>query len=88
MKTHIQLGIFLMLTTGFLSFAGSEKTIENLKSAYNGEYNASIKYADFADQARKEGLTNIAIMFSATSKAEAIHAENHKKVLSRMGQTV
>lgn len=88
MKKHIQLGIFLMLTTGFLSFAGSEKTIENLKSAYNGEYNASVKYAAYADQARKEGLTNIAIMFSATSKAEAIHAENHKKVLSRMGQTV
>lgn len=88
MKNQLLLGIVLLLTTGFLCLAGTEKTIENLKSAYNGESIASAKYAAYADQARKDGLKNISIMFSAISKAEAIHAENHKKVLSRMGQTV
>jgi rubrerythrin len=66
----------------------SAKTIDNLKTAYNGESTASAKYAKFAEAARKEGLNNIAILFQATSRAEAVHAANHKKVLTRLGITV
>ena len=66
--------------------AGNEKTIANLKDAYKGESTASAKYAAYAEQARKEGLVHIAILFTATSKAEAIHASNHKVVLERLGQ--
>jgi rubrerythrin len=64
------------------------KTIENLKAAYNGESTASAKYAAFAEKAKAEGLDTIAIMFQATSKAEAIHAANHKKVLEKLGEKI
>jgi rubrerythrin len=64
------------------------KTIENLKAAYNGESTASAKYAAFAVKAKEEGFDTIAKMFEATSKAEAIHADNHKKVLEKLGEKV
>jgi len=64
------------------------KTIENLKAAYNGESTASAKYAAFAEKAKAEGLDTVAVMFLATSKAEAIHAANHLKVLEKLGETV
>jgi rubrerythrin len=64
------------------------KSIEGLKAAFNGESTASAKYAKFAEAAKKEGLNNIAKMFEATSKAETIHAANHKKVLTKLGETV
>jgi len=63
------------------------KTIENLKAAYNGESTASAKYAAFAEKAKAEGLDTVAVMFLATSKAEAIHAANHLKVLEKLGET-
>lgn len=61
------------------------KTIENLKYAYNGESTAMQKYNDFADKARDEGFDTVAVMFMAISKAEYIHAGNHKKVLEKLG---
>lgn len=61
------------------------KTIENLKAAYNGESTASAKYAAFAEKAKAEGFDTVAVMFQATSKAEAIHANNHLKVLEKLG---
>src|SRR5512140_3537470 len=62
------------------------KTIENLKAAYNGESTASAKYASFAEKAKAEGYDTVAVMFLATSKAEAIHAANHLKVLEKLGE--
>ncbi len=82
------------LTVGIIIFMVSCKqekpvnTIENLKAAYNGESTASAKYAKFAEKAKEEGYDTLAIMFEATSKAEAIHAENHKKVLEKLGEKV
>ena len=64
------------------------KTIENLKAAYNGESTASAKYAAFAEKAKAEGFDTVAIMFLATSKAEAIHAANHLKVLEKLGEKI
>lgn len=64
------------------------KSIENLKAAYNGESTASAKYAQFAAKAAEEGFDTIAKMFLATSKAEAVHADNHKKVLEKLGEKV
>ena len=61
------------------------KTIENLKAAYNGESTASAKYAAFAEKATEEGLDTVAVMFRATSRAEAVHAANHLKVLEKLG---
>ena len=64
------------------------KTIENLKAAYNGESTASAKYAAFAEKAKAEGFDTVAVMFLATSKAEAIHAANHLKVLEKLGDKI
>jgi rubrerythrin len=67
---------------------GPLKTVDNLKAAFKGESTASAKYAAYAEQARKEGYASIGTLFDAASKAEAIHAANHKTVLEKMGQTV
>ena len=64
------------------------KTIENLKYAYNGESTASAKYAAFAEKAKAEGFDTVAVMFLATSKAEAVHADNHRKVLEKLGEKI
>lgn len=61
------------------------KTIESLKAAATGEISASTKYAAFAARATADSLPNIASMFTATSKAEAVHAANHVKELSLLG---
>ncbi len=84
MKTMIAF-ITLFFMMGFSSMAGTETTVQNLKDAYKGESTASAKYAAFAEQARKEGFPQMGYMFDATSKAEAIHAANHKLALEKMG---
>jgi rubrerythrin len=83
--------ILVIAIVGYMSGCKSPKpvkTIENLKAAYNGESTASAKYAAFAVKAKEEGFDTIAKMFEATSKAEAIHADNHKKVLEKLGEKV
>jgi rubrerythrin len=89
MKKTLSIIAALVFISGLVSFAGNaDKTIANLKEAFKGESTASAKYAAYAEQAKKEGFVTIAIMFEATSKAEAIHATNHKTVLEKMGQKV
>ncbi len=79
-----------LLTAGLISGCAQNpvKTIENLKAAYNGESTASAKYAAFAEKAKAEGFNAVAVMFLATSKAEAVHAGNHKKVLEKLGEKI
>ena len=87
MKKTFFVILSLVIGAGLTSVAGgTDKTIENLKAAYKGETTASAKYAAFAEQAKKEGFSQIATMFEATSKAEKIHANNHLTVLQKMGQ--
>jgi rubrerythrin len=89
MKTIIKAGILLLFAV-LISGCGQKpvKSIENLKYAFNGESTASAKYAAFAEKAKAEGFDTIAVMFMATSKAEAIHAANHKKVLEKLGEKI
>jgi rubrerythrin len=89
MKTVTRL-VMLTLALGLIFGCTPKpvKTIENLKAAYNGESTASAKYASFAERAKSEGFDTVAVMFLATSKAEAIHADNHKKVLEKLGEKV
>lgn len=89
MKTVTRL-IMFMSALGLIISCGTKpvKTIENLKAAYNGESTASAKYASFAGKAKAEGLDTVAVMFLATSKAEAIHADNHRKVLEKLGEKI
>ncbi len=64
----------------------SPKTLENLKAGIIGETTASAKYAAFAQKATEEGFEPIAQLFKAASKAESIHANNHLKVLEKLGE--
>lgn len=65
-----------------------EVTADNLKNAIMGELTASAKYAAFSEKAKEEGFVHIATLYAAVSKAEAIHAENHQKVLAELGVTM
>jgi rubrerythrin len=89
MKTFFKTAILILFAL-LISGCGKKpvKTIENLKYAFNGESTASAKYAAFAEKAKAEGLDTVAVMFMATSKAEAIHADNHKKVLEKLGEKI
>jgi rubrerythrin len=60
-------------------------TIQNLQDAFNGESNASAKYAAFAKKADEEGYKAVASLFRAASHAEKIHAENHADVIRSLG---
>ena len=83
--------IFLFAFIGLIAFTGCQqvkpvKTIENLKAGIKGETTASAKYAAFAQKATEEGNANVAKLFLAASKAESIHAANHRKVLEGLGE--
>ena len=62
-------------------------TEENLKNAFAGESQAHMKYMAFADKAEKENLLNVARLFKANSFAEQVHATNHLRTLSGIGNT-
>lgn len=64
------------------------KTIANLQDAFNGESNATARYAAFSKKAAEEGYKEIAMLFKAASLAEKVHAGNHKAVLEEMGVAV
>ena len=93
MKTSI---LYLSLVLSFIvggslksQAAGSaQATIKNLQDAFIGESTASAKYAAFAKKAREDGYDRIGLLFEAASKAESIHAGNHKAVLQQIGGTI
>lgn len=61
------------------------KTLANLQAAFNGESNANAKYTLFAKKADEEGYGKVASLFRAAARAEKIHADNHARVIRRMG---
>jgi|Deesub1362A_J573_1020465.scaffolds.fasta_scaffold00850_7 rubrerythrin len=58
----------------------NEKTLENLKNAFAGESQAHMKYLIYAEEAKSQGLRNIARIFEALAYSEYIHARNHLKI--------
>ncbi len=62
--------------------------IKNMHDAYKGETTAHFKYAAYSKKAEEEGHPEIALLFKAASGAELIHANNHKVVLTRMGEAI
>lgn len=60
-------------------------TLENLQAGYNGESNASARYAAFAAKADAEGYLGVGSMFRAASKSESIHAARHAKAIEALG---
>lgn len=63
----------------------NETTLKNLIAAFQGESNASAKYAAFAKKADEDGYGRVASLFRAASRAEQIHAANHLRVIEKMG---
>ncbi len=61
---------------------------QNMQDAFKGETTAHFKYAAYSKKAKEEGHPEIALLFKAASEAELIHANNHKVVMIRMGETV
>lgn len=89
MFNKIKLSIlFLFVSITIVSAAKPTKTIENLKSAIIGETTASAKYEAYSEKAKSEGFDKIAVLFKAASKAELIHANNHKAVLADLGESI
>ncbi len=64
-----------------------EMTKTNLEAAFAGESQAHMKYLIFADQAEKDGLTNVARLFRAIAYAEQVHATSHFKVMKKLAET-
>jgi PBP1b-binding outer membrane lipoprotein LpoB len=62
--------------------------IQNMHDAYKGETTAHFKYEAFSKKAAAEGHNEIALLFKAAAGAEMIHANNHKVILVRMGETI
>ncbi len=60
-------------------------TIENLKSAINGEsYEWTDMYPTFANEAEEEGFPEIAKRLRAIAKSEEHHEERYKKLLKQL----
>lgn len=78
---------FAMTATTAALMAGASKAevekavITDLQSAFNGESNASAKYAMYALKAKEAGYASLSALFSAASCAEKIHEQKHAKVL-------
>ncbi len=61
-----------------------EKSISNMTVAYIREATVEQKYTEYADKAKEDNFPKVGLMFSAISKAEGIHAANHKRVLEKL----
>jgi rubrerythrin len=59
--------------------------IEDLQYAFNGESNASAKYAVYAEKAKADGYLAVSALFTAASAAETLHAARHAAVLKAAG---
>ncbi len=92
MKTRLFISLIAILFLSTLSLAANpeakSKTVQNLKDAVIGETTASAKYMAYSKKAQDEGLNKVALLFKAASKAESIHAGNHRAALEQLGETM
>lgn len=64
---------------------GIGTTMDNLKAAAEGEnYEWTEMYAEFAKEAREEGLDHIADLFEGVAAIEKEHEERYRKLLSNI----
>lgn len=69
----------------FLHGGSIGNTVENLTAAAAGEYGEwTDMYATFAEEAREEGFTEIAFLFSEVAKIEKEHEARYKKLLKNI----
>lgn len=88
MSIVVSAAVALVALSGVASAKVSEQTLKNLNAAYQGESNASNRYALFAKEADREGNAQVAKLFRAASAAEAIHRETHEKAILSLGGKV
>jgi rubrerythrin len=62
-----------------------EVTIENLRTAYEKSIKHENMYALFAARATKDRLPNVANLYKAAARSEAIHAKLHSDLLRKRG---
>ncbi len=91
MRKHLFTAVIFMTAIALLpawstARGDKQKVVDDLKAAFTGETTASAKYASYAAKAKTEGLQKIALLFEAASKAENIHASNHKAALEQLGE--
>jgi rubrerythrin len=65
--------------------AGSNTTLKNLETTYNGESNAQNKYLACAQQADEEGYGAAASLFRAAARSEEILLNNNAAIIKKMG---
>lgn len=63
------------------------KSEQFLMEAFAGESQANRKYLAFAQQAEKEGYSQVAKLFRAAAAAETVHAHAHLRVLGGIKTT-
>jgi rubrerythrin len=91
MKKYFMLSAALLVLLASAKVMASDnaaraKVIEDIKAAFAGETTASAKYAAYAKKAEADGYPKIALLFKAASKAESVHAGNHKAALEQLGE--
>jgi rubrerythrin len=79
----IFLAFGLVVPRAIHAASASNKTLQNLQSAYNGESNAHANL-EFAKQADSEGFGRVASLFRAAAAAEQIHLTCEAKVIREM----
>ena len=84
------LAVIVLCTTAATMAYGTqsqatEKTLQNLQTAFNGESNAHARYLAFATKADQEGYGQVASLFRAAARAEEIHARNHGAEIKKLG---
>ena len=78
-KEHAKMW-FILLEGGAI-----RSTIENLQAAADGEnYEWTDMYAEFAEQAKAEGFTQIASLFEAVGAIEKEHEARYRKLLANI----
>lgn len=91
MKTNVLItivGVALLVFGASARAEVSAQLIKDLNTAFQGESNASNRYAAFARQAEKDGYPEVAKLFRATSASEAIHRDAHKQAIIKLGGKV
>jgi rubrerythrin len=64
-----------------------DQTTKNLEYALSGECKANRKYLAYSEIAAQEGYPAVATLWRAAAAAEAIHANNHMRVLGILKST-
>lgn len=72
----------------YLTDPAEGRTAANLVMTFNREAKSSARYALYAKNAKNDGYSTVAALFSACSASEQIHAVRHAKAALFMGMSI